>query len=74
MRLKPGRASRLPEDFTLTPAMIDFAEKGGLNPGYEFAQFRDYHQSHGNTRLDWVATWRTWCRNANKWAAERRRG
>jgi len=34
--------------------------------GLEFVQFRDYHLAQASTFADWVAAYRTWCRNALK--------
>jgi hypothetical protein len=59
------RASRLPEDFTLTPSRARFASEAGVDPGKTFAKFCDYWRGVSGargTKLDWEATWRNWCR------------
>lgn len=38
-------------------------------PADEFEKFADYHRSKGNAMADWPAAWRTWLRNADKFAA-----
>lgn len=58
-------ASRIPDDFLLTPERRQFAEKENLIPERTFDAFRDYWVSlHGSKglKLDWDATWRGWCR------------
>lgn len=59
------RASRLPEDFILTPERKAVAEKEGVDAERTFATFVDYWRaaSGGKARKhDWDATWRNWCR------------
>jgi hypothetical protein len=65
-------ASMLPEDFTLTDARRQFALDGGItDAGLEFGHFKDHHRAKGSRFIDWDAAWRTWCRNAVKFAARR---
>lgn len=62
------RATRLPDDFSLTDAHRKAAEAEGLNPERTFAKFRDYWRAASGrsaSKLDWDATWRNWCRNEN---------
>jgi len=59
------KASRLPTNWSPPPEAIDFAADLGLNPQRVAANFRDYwHAKSGKdaTKLDWLATWRSWCR------------
>lgn len=62
------RASRIAEDFQVTDSMREWAlkEAPAIDVDVQTANFIDYWQSKsGNaTKLDWVATWRTWMRNA----------
>ena len=64
----PQRGStgtRLPEDWQPDPACIAFADSLSLNATLLAQQFRDYwHALPGSKarKLDWPATWRTWCR------------
>lgn len=62
-RAKPKR--RIPDDFTVTPAMIAWArEHTPLVGAAETAQFIDWHKGKGTTMSDWVAAWRTWMRKS----------
>lgn len=36
----------------------------------EFHAFIDHHLANGSQFKDWLAAWRTWCRNSVKWAKE----
>lgn len=60
------RKNHLPENFTITPLMTQWAEKNapGIDPVSETEKFKDYHTAKGSTFADWVAAWRTWMRNA----------
>ena len=62
------RASRIPDDFQVTPEMIAWARENTPSVGRrETEDFIDYwHSASGaNARkLDWVATWRNWMRKA----------
>jgi hypothetical protein len=37
----------------------------------ETEKFADYYRSKGDTRIDWIAAWRNWMRNADKYLAGR---
>jgi hypothetical protein len=59
-------ASRLPEDFALTPERRQVAVAEGVDPERTFAKFTDYWRAASGAKarkLDWDATWRNWCRN-----------
>lgn len=65
------RATRLSDDFSITPDMMRWAEEKGIavavNVEWETEKFRNYWQAKsgsGGTKLDWVATWRTWMMTA----------
>ncbi len=68
------RGTRLPPDFAVSQEWKEEgakarlkAELPPLNLDAEADQFVDYwHAKAGKdgTKLDWLATWRTWCRNA----------
>lgn len=68
-RLVPGgrRATRLPEQFEPDR---DFAARLGFGPAeveLELEKFRDYWTAKSGrdaAKLDWLATWRNWMRNA----------
>ena len=62
------RGTRLPQ-FTLSPAMIAWAEQHtpGVDVRRETEKFADYFRGLSGakaTKVDWLATWRNWLRNA----------
>jgi hypothetical protein len=66
---KTKRGSRLPDDFELTPEMIDWAiqKRPGVDLAEETEKFTNYFQSAPGSKglkLDWVKTWRNWILNA----------
>jgi hypothetical protein len=69
IKKRTARATRLPEDFSPD---VEFAKKHGIQDVVrEIEQFRDWWKAapgSKGTKLDWPATWRTWCRNAKKTA------
>lgn len=59
-------ATRIPEDFAMTPERRAVAEAEKVNPERTFAAFRDYWIAASGAKArkhDWDATWRNWCRN-----------
>jgi hypothetical protein len=64
---RSARATRLPEDFTLTPERRAVAEIEKSDPDREFQNFTDYWLSASGAKSrkhDWDRTWRMWCRRA----------
>lgn len=60
-------ATRLPDDFGLTPERRAIAETEKADPDREFAQFTDHFRSAPGVKgrkNDWDATWRNWCRRS----------
>lgn len=60
-------ATRLPDDFGLTPERRAIAEAEKADPEREFAQFVDHWRAAPGVqgrKCDWDATWRNWCRRA----------
>jgi len=63
------KGSRLPSDWNPTEADLTFAASQNMTleeTKHEADQFRDFWISKpgaGGCKLDWSATWRTWCRN-----------
>jgi hypothetical protein len=59
-------ATRIPEDFKLTPDRFELAQLEGVeNPGRTFDAFVDYWRAAAGANArkhDWDATWRNWCR------------
>lgn len=65
-----GRRSSFPDAFLLTPEMRTWAAKEvpGVDLSFQTRQFADHWRGKGEKRADWVATWRTWMRNAKQWS------
>jgi len=67
-KLKKG--TRLPADWKLDDLAMAEARKIGLSEQaarFEADKFRDYWVARagaGGCKLDWLATWRNWCRNS----------
>jgi uncharacterized protein YdaU (DUF1376 family) len=65
----PKKGCRLPSDWKPTEADLTFAANQNMTAEEirrEADQFRDYwiaRPGAGGVKLDWAATWRTWCRN-----------
>ena len=73
---KPAKAKRktaLPVPFEVTPDMIVWANQHapGTSITLEVEKFQNYFLSKGDTRADWVATWRNWMLNAQTYAGRR---
>ena len=59
-------------DFKVSERIAELAkEHGWPNPTMECEQFVDYHLAHGTLMLDWEAAFRTWLRNAKKFAEDK---
>jgi len=77
-----ARGSRLPKDWTLLKAWGEEAMR--VDPTwtpehvrFEAEKFRDYWvgvAGKAGVKLDWLATWRNWVRNAGPMAAEKKGG
>jgi uncharacterized protein YdaU (DUF1376 family) len=68
-----ARATRLPQDWQPSEKGWAFGESEGVDVSRELDKFRDYWLSKpkDNTKLDWEAAWRNWCRKAEKKAVTR---
>lgn len=65
------RATRLPDDFTVTPEMVDWARSKcpHVDGGRETEKFVNYWTAASGknaAKLDWAATWRNWMLNAEE--------
>lgn len=73
---RPQRGTRIPKDFSATPAMIEWARKNTpLVGAAETANFVDYWTAESGTRaskIDWTAAWRKWMRKSQTDAVNRR--
>lgn len=65
-----SRATPFPEGFVFNERAEEMAKGRGLNVHQEFAAFRDHHTAKGSLFRDWQAAFRTWLRNAVKFAAK----
>jgi hypothetical protein len=65
------RGQQLPADYKLSEAQMHWTRVGhpSVKIQHEFEQFTDYHRAKGTVMKDWDAAWRTWVRNAVKFAA-----
>lgn len=75
-RKKPARP--MPAGFADGPEALSAFEameaKGDVSRGdlpRLRAEFTDYHESRGSMFVDWLAAWRTWCRNSQKFSRAR---
>lgn len=69
---------RIPDDFTMTPAMREWAisKYWWVNPEEQTEQFIDYWKSTPGaraTKLDWGLTWKNWIRTSASRAPARNR-
>jgi hypothetical protein len=65
-RASARHATRLPDDFLLTPERRAVATTERIDPERTFAKFVDHWKAksgQGARKADWDATWRNWCRN-----------
>jgi len=74
VRLGARKRASIPEGFPFeADVRWTLKEHPKLSPWDEAAKFRDYALKEAKTYADWPAAWRTWCRNAERWSAERKR-
>lgn len=62
---RSANGARLPEDWNPDAEGAQFARDLGLDPARTFDRFRDYWRGQPGAKgrkLDWIATWRNWCR------------
>lgn len=63
-----ARSCVLPDDFNPDETGVKLAAEKGVNVADELAAFTDHHSANGSTFIDWQAAFRTWTRNAAKFA------
>jgi uncharacterized protein YdaU (DUF1376 family) len=69
--LRVARKRKIDPDWTLGEAEVAAAEKAGVaaeRAAEIWPQFIDHHTNKGTLGLDWLAGWRTWCRNEARFA------
>ena len=64
-----GRSTRLPPDWSPPDEFIWWAsdKHPSVDAVKEAEVFKDYYDSKGETRVNWLATWRNWIRRAEKY-------
>lgn len=63
------RARRIPDDFDPNPTVARELGLTEAQASAELAKFRDYWRAKAGqdaAKLDWLATWRNWCRTAKE--------
>lgn len=71
---KSARGTRLPLDWQPDETDLAFGESEGVHVPNEIGKFRDYwvaQPGQKGVKVDWSATWRNWCRRAEKRAISR---
>jgi hypothetical protein len=69
-KLKQTRATQMPDIFPITDDLIAWGDKHGFTVAQMESQvemFQDHYRSKGETRKDWVASFRTWMQKAKSW-------
>ena len=56
-----------PDDVTLAKQRKEFPS---VDLSRELEKFRNHWQSKGETRKDWLATWRNWIIKADEWSSK----
>jgi hypothetical protein len=70
-------ATKVPDDFQVTETMKEWAEgKTSLNGSLlrETEKFIDHYRGNGQTKKDWIATWRNWMRRAEEFQSHKKDG
>lgn len=67
-KAKGSRGQHLPETWKPNDQHLGFVVANGLVGSVELEQFRDHHIARGTVMKDWDAAFRTWLRNAVKYA------
>ncbi len=70
---KPIRKTRLPDPFNVSAVMCQWANERApaVDLAFETEKFVNYWRGTGGTKVDWVATWRTWMLKAQEDANRR---
>jgi hypothetical protein len=70
-KAKKPRGTGPPDEFEITPTLRSWASKqnlAGVDLDEQTRQWLDHHRAKGSKFQDWTASWRTWMRNAQRWA------
>ena len=61
---KSERRTRMPENWSLSEAMQDYAKRKGMTPATVSHEFEHCKERHAQALfIDWAGVWRTWCLN-----------
>lgn len=69
-KAKAARKTSYPADFEPNATAESMAHELRVSIEAELASFADHHRAKGSTMLDWQAAFRTWLRNAAKFAKQ----
>lgn len=73
---KPRRKQKqgIPVTWKVTDELLDWVKATfpDLDGENEAEGFKDYWLASGDPKLNWDMAFRTWCRNADKWARDKR--
>ena len=71
----PRRKTAPPESLDVTAAMLKWFESKRFpgDPAELAEEMLDWHRANGEKKLDWVATWRNWCRQNQRFTAQAER-
>jgi len=65
MGVRIVKRCQLPEGFTVTNEMVEYAqERGWADPRKEFEAFKAYHLAHGSVMMNWRMALMMWCGKA----------
>ena len=72
-RRRSSQKTGVPPEFDISDSLKEWASKNcpNLDLKEETEGFMDYHRAKGNSFADWDAAWRTWMKNAVKFARQR---
>lgn len=74
IKTKTNTQCVFPDDFSPNETCVELSEKLGVNASDEVQAFKDHHTSKESKFSDWQAAFRTWIRNAAKYAQRDTRG
>jgi hypothetical protein len=73
---RPKAKQSIPPSWKVTDELLDWVKSTfpDLDGENEAEGFKEYWLASGDTKLNWDMAFRTWCRNADKWARAKPRG
>ena len=70
MAKREANRTRIKADWQPDSVGSEYAREHGVDAAAETENFRDYHLARGSLMADWAAAWRTWVRNAVRFASK----